>query len=193
MKFLLSSRKNATSIVADPDQTEEFLLTIGLAYQDMTTTHLGRDPDDPRPERPEYMDVNNTLLSRRVMDVCDSVLNLVYMEMKSHKEKSKRIVTTEGVKGRKEAATRSGSLEPGTGSESDQDVTKATSSNTPSRVQDDNAPIILARPRPRKRTRTKSIADFEEEEVKFGVFHYPSRVYIKYVCRPSSSNDLVCN
>lgn len=178
MKFLLSSKKNVFSIVADLDQTEEFLLTVGLAYRDMTTIHLGRDPTDPRPEPPEYMDVKNTLLSQRILDVCDSILIVVYTEMKLYKEKSGAVITTKAVKGRQVAATKSSSLEPGTSSESDQDTATATGSNRASRVRDDSIPIILARPRPRKRPRTKSIAEFEEEEVSFSVSCYASRVCI---------------
>ena len=159
MKFLLSSKKNAASVAADPDKTEEFLLTVGLAYRDMATIHSGRDSLDPRPDPPEYMDINNTLLTQRVMDVCESVLILVCSETKLHKEKSKKVVA---VNSHKVADTRSSS--------SDQDASR--SSNTAGHsgasqvVRNGDTSMILPRPRPRKRPKSKTIGEFEEEEVR---------------------------
>ena len=178
MKYLLSSKKHASSVAADPEQTEEFLLTVGLAYRDMATIHLGRDPVDPRSEPPEYMNIKSTLLSQRVIDVCESVLLLVCTAMKSYKEKSKKAVA---VKGRKVVHTKSSSSEPGTSSESDQDASRSNDTAGPSgasRVRNDDRPIVLARPRPRKRPRAKPIGEFEEEEVRLSV----PRLYIQNVC-----------
>ena len=166
MKFLLSSKNTPSSIVVDSDKMEEFLLTIGLAYRDMFTIHSGRDTADTRPEPPEYMKVDKTLLSQRVMDVCDSVLVLVSKEMQSYKEKSKKVVTPAAIEGRKMAGAGSGLSEPDTGSESGQDV-QTRGPGEPSKVRDDATPVILVRPRPRKRQRPKSIGEFEEDEVRY--------------------------
>ena len=165
MKFLLSSKNTPSSIVVDSDKIEEFLLTIGLAYRDMVTIHLGRDTADPRPEPPEYMKIDKTLLSQRVMDVCDSVLALVSKEMKSYKEKSEKVATT-ATEGSRVAGASSDLSEPGIGSESGQDV-QTRGPGEPSKVRDDATPVILVRPRPRKRQRPKSIGEFEEDEVRY--------------------------
>lgn len=187
MKFLLSSKNTASSIVVDSDKTEEFLLTIGLAYRDMATIHVGRDTTDPRPEPPEYMKIHNTLLSQRVMDVCDSVLTFISKEMKKHKEKSTQVVTPATVRGRKVAAESFDSPRSDLGDGSDQDMN--TTGPNKRKVQDDAMPIILPRPRPRprKRQRAKSIGEFEEEEVRLSIIlTHIVWAHTDSICRHSS-------
>ena len=157
--FLLSCKKDTVALVTDPDKLQEFLLTIGLAYRDMTAMHSSPNSVGLPQTLPDYMDVTRSLLTRRIMDVCDSVLQLTNEELKrsplrteispaSYPATPPRTVRSE---------TSCGGTAPGP-DEGGTDCAQPTVSLASTIVEEsrpstssDNSPIILPRPRPRKR------------------------------------------
>ena len=171
--FLLSCKKDTVSLVTDPDKLEEFLLTIGLAYRDMVAIHSTPSSVGSPQTLPDYMNVTRSLLTQRIMDVCDSILQLTNEELKRSPLQTSispaSCSATPLTSVRSEircVGTTPGSHEAGM--ECSQPTVSLTSAIVASSVpsaRSENSTIILPRPRPRKRTRNVNEATSIDDDL----------------------------
>ena len=173
--FLSSWKKNISSMITDPSNLERFLLTIGLAYRDMTVIHADHNLSSPRQTLPDFMNAAS-LLTPRVKDACDSVLRLVSEEIKLHPLnpplERNAPASTSGV----ESAGHGPKKRPRKNSRSKDIARRAEMIQSQSSVQQtpetfgsarsEERPIILPRVKPRKRKRNQFEVDVDEDTVR---------------------------
>ena len=167
--FLLSCKKDTVSLVNDPDKLEEFLLTIGLAYRDMITMHSTPISAVLPQTLPDYMSVTRSLLTRRIMDVCDSILQLTNEELKRSPLRTNSSPAPSATAPRfvsPETGTTPSPHEGGTDSaQPSVSLTSAIVEGSVPRIRSENSPIILPRPRPRKRKNDAEVGSIDDDLV----------------------------
>ena len=164
--FLLAWKKNLAAQITEADKIEEFLLTVGLAYRDMMAIHS--TPADPQSPLPDYLDARRSLLTQRIKDVCDSILDLTHEDIKRCTPQTDALIPkmkhppapshpTKNVTSIETSCQRGASqLQPST----------VLATNVPrSSTRSEESPIVLPLPRPRKRARVQASANSGDDDL----------------------------
>ena len=169
--FLSSWKKNIATMITDPLNLERFLLTIGLAYRDMSIIHADHHLTSPQQTLPDFMSAAS-LLTPRVKEACDSVLRLVSEEIKLHPlnppPERTDPASTSGV----ESAGHGPTKKSGKKSRSKDISGPVKTIRSQGSVQQtpetrlEERPIILPRVKPRKRKRDQFEEGIDEDTVR---------------------------
>ena len=171
-KYLLSWKKDANTTISDPHKLEEFLLTVGLAYRDMVALHADRDLATVRQTLPDYMNASCSLLTRRMKDVCDTILRHTREVIEHHTLNASLVAQTQPVardphkpsRRRQNGARAAGTTVP---------IGQSSRSTIPPTARREDIPIILPPVKPRKRNRNElEPAGLDEDTVSFALVRY---------------------
>ena len=168
-------------MISDPSKLEELLLTVGLAYRDMIILHSDRDPATIQQPLPDYMNASGSHLTRRIKDVCDTILRTTSEEIKCHPFKTPLVVHTKPTAhgsrnkhkpGRKLSGVQNAAHLATAAVPTKQGPPRKNSTNSPT-TQRGESPIILPPVRPRKRNRNElEPIDLDEDSVRFTLLCY---------------------
>ena len=122
-------------------------------------------PSHPQTPLPDYLDARRSLLTQRIKDVCDSILDLTHEDIKHCTPQTDALVPKQpgpshpakNVTGIETSRERGASrLQPFT----------ALATNAPrSSTRSEESPIVLPLPRPRKRARVQASANSGDDDL----------------------------
>ena len=178
-EFLLEWQRGLPSLIANANKLEEFLLTVGLVYRDLIAMNA---TNDLRDLLPDYMGPNSSVLSHRLMSVCDHVMQLTHEEIKRSVVHVDTVTVPspnpDGVPGRKGKGRRKDTQKvdviPVASFTTQNSQGESSGGLAPRAVISQESPIVL--PKPRKRARGGGeVYDVDNDLVGYDLFFFGSQ------------------
>lgn len=186
--FLLEWQKGVTSLITNAGKLEEFLLTVGLVYRDLVAIQSANNPQYPLPD---YMASTCSVLTPRLMAVCDRIIHLTKEELERSTIHHDTVHTSTPQRKGRLAQTTKGRKK----NMREVEVTHVSQSNAggggsrPMESRAEDTPIIL--PKPRKRVRnTDEVCDLDSDLVGYNSSSLGFQPILTLYGRTSSLNEL---